>query len=281
MILTGRAADPSLFLAPLIYEFGWRTDDWNLMGQGTVIGHLLECAGQLTGGYFADPGYKDVPNLARLGFPLAEVSENGSAIFSKVEGSGGLLNRATCVEQLLYEIQDPVAYFTPDVTADFTDVDIEEWAPNKVRVSGGRGVAKPETLKVSVGYNDCWVGEGQISYAGLGALARSKLAQAIVAERLQRYDFEELRFDYIGVNSIHGDHISRGYAEPYEVRLRVTCRAASSTVANMVPREVEALYTNGPSGGGGVTTSLRQTVSILSTLIPADAVKPTISYEVS
>ncbi len=281
VILTGRVADPSLFLAPLIHEFGWPVDDWNLMGQGTVIGHLLECAGQLTGGYFADPGYKDVPNLARLGFPFAEVSEDGTAVFSKVEGSGGLLNRATCIEQLLYEIQDPTAYLTPDVTANFTEVEIEEVAPNQIQVTGGRGLPRPPTLKVSVGYNDCWVGEGQISYAGLGALARAQLAQAILAERLQSFAFEELRFDFIGVNSIHGDRLSLPHAEPYEVRLRVACRAAASVIANMVPREVEALYTNGPSGGGGVTTTLKQTVAILSTLIPASAVKPHITYEVA
>lgn len=281
VILTGRVADPSLFLAPLIHEFGWPTDNWDLMGQGTVIGHLLECAGQLTGGYFADPGYKDVANLARLGFPLAEVSEDGTAIFSKVEGSGGLLNRATCIEQLLYEIQDPTAYLTPDVTANFTDVEIEEVAPNKIKVSGGRGLPKPQSLKVSVGYNDCWVGEGQISYAGLGALARARLAESILAERLQALNFEEVRFDYIGVNSIHGDFLSLPHPEPYEVRLRVACRAATSAIASMVPREVEALYTNGPSGGGGVTTTLKQTVAILSTLIPASAVKPHITYEVS
>jgi len=281
VILTGRVADPSLFLAPMVYEFGWPTDDWNLMGQGTAIGHLLECAGQLTGGYFADPGYKDVSGLGHLGFPLAEVSEDGTAVFSKVEGSGGLLTRATCIEQLLYEIQDPTAYLTPDVTANFVEVEIEELAPNRIKVSGGRGLPRPATLKVSVGYNDCWVGEGQISYAGLGSLARARLAQSILAERLQPYAFEEVRFDYIGVNSIHGDDLSLPQAEPYEVRLRVACRAASSAMASMVPREVEALYTNGPSGGGGVTTTLKQTVAILSTLIPCGAVEARISYEVS
>ncbi|MDE3061821.1 MAG: DUF1446 domain-containing protein, partial [Acidobacteriota bacterium] len=114
VILTGRVADPALFLAPLVHAFGWRMDDWTRLGQGTVVGHLLECAGQVTGGYFADPGvkggYKDVPNLARLGFPIAEVSADGSAVVTKVEGSGGMVTRATCTEQLLYEIQDPAEY---------------------------------------------------------------------------------------------------------------------------------------------------------------------------
>jgi hypothetical protein len=281
VVLTGRAADPSLFLAPLIHEFEWGYDDWDLLGQGTVVGHLLECAGQLTGGYFADPGYKDVPNLARLGFPFADVAADGSAVFSKVEGSGGLLTRATCLEQLFYEIQDPEAYITPDVIADFSHVDLLDMGGDCVRVRGGRGRPKPEMLKVSVGYNDSCVGEGQISYAGPGALARARLAQAVLQERLQPYRLPELRFDLIGVNSIHGDALSTGNCEPYEVRLRAVGRANSPAEVSIVPREVEALYTNGPAGGGGVTTYLKETVAIVSTLISAQAVSTSITYEVS
>ena len=204
IVLTGRAADPSLFLAPLIHGFKWDTSDWRLLGQGTVIGHLLECAGQLTGGYFADPGYKDVPDLAHLGFPFAEVSADGSALFSKVEGSGGCLTRGTCVEQLLYEIQDPSSYITPDVIADFSNVQIEELGRDLVRVTGGAGKPKTDELKVSVGYHDGFVGEGQISYAGPGALERAELAQEVLTERLRSYRLDELRFDLIGVNAIHG-----------------------------------------------------------------------------
>jgi hypothetical protein len=281
VILTGRAADSSLFLAPLIHEFGWPMDDWNVLAQGTVIGHLLECAGQLTGGYFADPGYKDVPNLARLGFPLAEVSEDGNAVFTKVAGSGGLITKATCVEQLLYEIQDPSAYTTPDVIATFSNVKIQELGPDRIRVTGGVGNPKPDTLKVSVGYQDCCVGEGQISYAGLGALGRAQLAKAILEDRLRPYQLEELRFDLIGLNSIHGPRLSAPSCDPYEIRLRAVARAESLERASIVPREVEALYTNGPAGGGGVTTSVKETVAILSTLIPHDAVKHSVVYEVS
>ena len=184
VILTGRVADPALFLAPLIHEFGWSLDDWNILGQGTVIGHLLECAGQLTGGYFADPGYKDVPNLARLGFPIAEVSPDGTAALTKVEGSGGLLNRATCAEQLLYEIQDPSAYLTPDVVADFSRVSFEELGQDLVRVRGGTGRMRPATLKVSIGFRDGCIGEGQISYAGPNALPRAELARKAWHQRL-------------------------------------------------------------------------------------------------
>jgi hypothetical protein len=279
IILTGRVADPSLFLSAMIHEFGWPFDDWHLLGQGTVIGHLLECAGQVTGGYFADPGYKDVANLARLGFPLAEIGEDGAAVITKVDGSGGLVTEATCKEQLLYEIQNPALYFTPDVVADFSQVTVKSVGRDRVRVSGGSGQARPATLKVSVGFRDGFVGEGQISYAGPGALGRARLAQEILAERLRGAAIHELRFDLIGVNSIHGEKLSANGIEPHEIRLRAVGRADSLTRASIVPREVEALYTNGPAGGGGVTTSTKETVAMLSALIPREQVPYSIHYE--
>ena len=139
VVLTGRVADPSLFLGALIHAFGWNTESWDLIGQGTAVGHLLECAGQLTGGYFADPGYKDVPDLDRLGFPLAEVCEDGSALLTKVEGSGGLITLQTCREQILYEVLNPSSYITPDVIADFTEVRFDQqgtWRNACVRRKG-------------------------------------------------------------------------------------------------------------------------------------------------
>lgn len=159
-------ADPSLFLAPLVHEFGWSLDDADQLGQGTVIGHLLECARQLTGGYFAAPCRKDVPDMAHLGHPFADISPDGTAVFSKVAGTGGLLSLATANEQLLYEVMDPSHYITPDIVADFTQVRLEEIGPNQVRASGGRGQSRPATLKVSVGYEAGFIGEGEISYAG-------------------------------------------------------------------------------------------------------------------
>lgn len=281
VVLTGRVADPALFLAPMVHEFGWSWDDWDRLGQGTVVGHLLECAGQLTGGYFADPGFKDVPRLAQLGFPIAAVEESGAAAMTKVEGSGGLLNRATCTEQLLYEIQDPAAYLTPDVVADFSGVQFEEVERDSVRVTGGRGRMQPETLKVSVGCQDGYVGEAQISYAGPGALERAELAQSIVEERLRDQSLSEVRFDLIGINAIHGAQISPGQSAPYEVRLRVAGRAPTMRAASLIQREVEALYTNGPYGGGGVTGSTKETVTIRSTTVPRAAVRHETSFEVS
>lgn len=272
VILTGRVADPALFVAPLVHEFAWAEDDWDLLGRGTVVGHLLECAGQLTGGYFADPGYKDVPDLAHLGFPIAEVSSDGSAVLSKVKGSGGLLNCATCTEQLLYEIQDPSAYYTPDVVADFSRVSFEDLGANRVRVWGGGGRMRPPTLKVSIGYRDGYMGEGQISYAGPNARARADLAREILKQRLVSHAFSQLRFDFIGMNSTHGSRLSRGAAMPYEVRLRVAGHAPAKNVAAWIPREVEALYTNGPAGGGGAFGATREIIAIGSGLVSRESV---------
>ncbi|MFZ4875737.1 acyclic terpene utilization AtuA family protein [Janthinobacterium sp. Mn2066] len=281
VIVTGRVADPALVLAPLIHAFGWAWDDWHRLGQGTLVGHLLECAGQVSGGYFADPGYKDVANLARLGFPIGEVSEDGSAVITKVAGSGGCVTVATCTEQLLYEIHDPAAYLTPDVVADFSQVRMAQLGPDRVAVTGATGHAKSGQLKVTLGYLDSYIGEGQISYAGPGAEARARLAQAIVAERLQLcgVQAEELRFDLIGVNAMHGAQRSSGHAEPYEVRLRVAGRAASLKEAARIGNEVETLYTCGPSGGGGATKAAREVVAVRATLVDAALVRSTIHFE--
>ncbi|CAO3408894.1 acyclic terpene utilization AtuA family protein [Azospirillum largimobile] len=281
VVITGRVADPALFLAPQIAEFGWAMDDWDRLGKGTVVGHLLECAGQVTGGYFADPGVKDVAVLARLGFPIAEVSEDGGAVITKVAGSGGAVTTATCKEQMLYEIHDPATYYTPDVIADFSRVTFVQEGPDRVRVAGATGRARPETLKVSVGYLDSYIGEGQMSYAGPGALARGRLALEIVRERLALTGVKatELRFDLIGVNSIHGEALSTADGrEPYEVRVRVVGRTDSLKEAARIGNEVETLYTNGPASGGGATKSAKDVVAMLSALLPRGLAKPAIEY---
>jgi hypothetical protein len=280
IVITGRASDPALFLAPMIHAFGWAMDDWNLLGQGTVAGHLLECAGQITGGYFADPGYKDVDGLARLGFPIGEVGEDGALVITKVAGSGGAVTAQTCKEQLLYEVHDPRQYIQPDVVADFSQVTVEEIAPDRVRVSGGRGTARTETLKISVGYVDSYIGEGQISYAGPGALARGRLALEIVRERLKLTGVaaSEWRFDLIGVDALHGPEVSAQANEPYEVRVRVAGRTENLGEAVRIGNEVETLYTNGPAAGGGAFKSARDVVAVASVLLPRGLAKPRVRF---
>jgi hypothetical protein len=267
-----------MFLAAIAVHHGWRLDDWTLAGRGTLVGHLLECAGQITGGYFADPGVKDVPGLARLGFPLAEVEADGTAIISKPAGSGGQVTAATCTEQLLYEIHDPSSYLTPDVVADFSRVRITDLGSDRVRVEGADGRPRPDTLKVSVGQSDGWIGEGQISYAGAGAAARGRLAGEIVAERLRLAGVNtlELRTDLIGIDALHG--AASPLVEPYEVRLRVAARTKSERDARRVAREVEALFTNGPAGGGGAFTSVRPVLAIRTALVARDRVSCRVEY---
>lgn len=280
VVLTGRVGDPTLFLAPLIHEFRWAEDDWTRLGRGTLVGHLLECAGQVTGGYFADPGIKDVPRLARLGFPLAEVAENGDAVLTKVAGSGGRLTVATCKEQLLYEVLDPANYLQPDVIADFTRVRLTELGPDRVGISGGSGRARPDLLKVSVGYCGGFVGEGQIGYAGPGAVERGRLALEIVRERLALtgVEVDELDLSLVGVDAL--SRTGRAVA-PGEVRARVAGRTQDLASALRIGAEVEALYTNGPSGGGGVQTSAREQIAVASTFVARDVPKPSIVFEVS
>ena len=275
VVITGRVADPSLFLAPQMFEFGWTADDWLRLGRGTLVGHLLECAGQVSGGYFADPGFKDVDDLARLGFPLAEIDADGEAVITKVAGSGGRVSRATCTEQLIYEVHDTAAYLTPDVTADFSQVGFVEEGVDRVRAQGANGRARPEQLKVSVGYLDGWIGEGQMSYGGPGAVARAQLARDVVLKRLELMGvkMQDLRAELIGMDSLHGP---RSSVEPWEVRLRVAARCEDRGDAVRVGNEVETLYTNGPSGGGGASKSVRQVVAVASLLLPRDAVSPRI-----
>jgi hypothetical protein len=281
VVITGRVADPAIFIAPAIYEFGWDVNNWDLMGQSIVMGHLLECAGQITGGYFSDPGYKDVPNPGRLGFPIAEVQEDGTFVVTKVPSSGGMVTLATCKEQFLYEIHDPSSYITPDVVADYTGVRMTQIGKDRVQVTGGKGRPRTDTLKVSIGYVDSYIGEGQISYGGPGAVARGKLALDIVAERLKLtgVDFSEIRYDLIGVNSLHKDKLSAGH-DPYEVRARVAGRTKNMKEAVRIGNEVETLYTNGPAGGAGAWKVAREVVAMVSALIPRTLVNYSIRYEV-
>lgn len=272
IVICGRTSDPALYLGPLVHEFGWKMDDWERLGQGTLIGHMLECAAQVSGGYFADPGYKDVPDLANIGYPLVEVSDSGEAIITKLAGTGGRIDRATCTEQLLYEIHNPARYLQPDVIADFSNVDFEEIGPNRVAIGGARGHPSSGQLKVSVGCRDGWIGVGEISYAGPGAKARGDLAARVVRDRLKSAanSIEDIRFDLIGMNALLPQNDDQ--AEPREVRLRVAARCLTRELAEKVADEVEALYLCGPAGGGGVARSVREVVGIRSTYVPASSV---------
>lgn len=274
IIICGRVADPVLFLAPMIYEFHWDIHDYNILGQGTVIGHLLECAAQISGGYFADYNKKIVPNLAQLGYPIAEIYPDGTAHITKVANTGGIINRQTAIEQLLYEVHDPKRYYQPDVIANFSTVNIDEIAPDCVRISGGSGIAPTGKYKVSVGYKNGWVGEGHISYAGYNCLQRATHAGDILHQRLTDvwHRIHDHRIDILGINSIVNAPIAD--APPMcEVRLRYVAHCMDAQTARRVIHEVDSLYISGPAGGGGVQTHIRPLVSIASGYVKAHTVQ--------
>lgn len=278
IILTGRVADPSLFLATMVHEFGWSLDNYLLLGKGTALGHLMECAGQVCGGYFADGVKKRVPDLGNLGFPIAEVAEDGSFYISKLKNSGGMVTTGTCKEQLLYEVHDPSKYLTPDVVADFSGVSLLEVEKDKVRVSGATGKPLTGKLKVSIGYRDGYSADAKISYGGSYAMQRANMAIEIIKQRLyaKKLKTEDIVFDLIGVNSLFKEGTSN--IEPQEVRLRVAAKTRTKEDAEALVNEVETLYTNGPAAGGGVSKSVIEIIAIQSVLIDGYKVAPKIEY---
>lgn len=283
VVITGRAADPSLTLGPCVYEFGWAMDDWDKLACGTVAGHLMECGGQATGGYYANPGYKeDVPNPWSLGFPLCNIYENGDIEITKVEGSGGIVTEMTIKEQLLYEIQDPSSYITPDVIADFTGVTVEQTGKDLVRVRGGKGRPKTGKLKINCGYQDCYIGEGEISYGGLNCVARARLAGETVLKRLDMLgiEYSEIRVDLIGLTSLFKEKVGTSLArgENSEVRLRVAARTKDAYNADRVGYEVETLLCCGPASGGGARRYVREIISLASILIDEQDIQTEVVY---
>lgn len=278
IIVTGRVADPSLFLAPMVFEFGWQLHELQKIGIGTLIGHLLECAGQVTGGYYADPGKKEVPDLWNLGFPFVEIDAQGNGYITKLPDAGGMVTPATCTEQLLYEIHDPKNYITPDCIADFSGVVFNTVGKDRVHFSGASSKPATDTFKVSVGYENGYMGEGEISYGGANCLKRALLAKEVVEKRLQLLQFTiaDLRLDLIGVDSLlKGDNSTN---ELNEVRLRVAGKTAEKQDAQRLANEVETLYTNGPAGGGGATKRIEEVIAIASILVPKKDIQTTVQY---
>jgi hypothetical protein len=278
VVVTGRVADPSLTLGPLIHAFGWSFDDWVKLGRGTMAGHLLECGAQVTGGYYADPGFKDVPAPEAIGYPIAQIDDEGQFIIGKAAG-GGLVDRHTVTEQLLYEVHDPAAYLTPDVTADISDATLVELGNDRVRVDGVTGHARPERLKVTVCFDGGWLGEGEISYYGPNALARARLAGEVVRRRSPKNI--RIRCDVIGVLSVLADDGGRAWQHfdeladigSEDVRLRVAFAGPDKAAVERGLAEVEALYCAGPAGGGGIRLALRPRIAATSCLVPRAAVQ--------
>jgi hypothetical protein len=283
IVVSGRVADPSIFMAPMMYEFGWDPLDHGKLGPGNAIGHVMECGAQVTGGYFPDPGFKDVPQPWNLAFPIAEVEPDGSAVITKVAGSGGAVNLMTVKEQLLYEVHDPGYYITPDVVVDFTTARLEQVGPDRVRVTNISGKPRTPTLKVSLGCTEGFIGEDMFFYAGPGALRRAQLAKRILEERfkLVGLDAEELRIDFLGLNAIHGGMTPKDQPEPYEIAVRVAARTKTREEAIKVGREVDGMAVSGVGMTGKRVPHqdrTREVIGVWSSLVPRERIVPAVTY---
>jgi hypothetical protein len=273
IVVAGRVADPALVLGPLLHAFGWGAEEHDRIAAGLLAGHLLECGSQVTGGYFADPGLKDVPGLDATGYPIAEIDAEGGILIGKAPGTGGCVTTRTVKEQLLYEIHDPAAYVTPDGVLDLTEVEVSQEGPDRVRVVGARGRPPTPSYKVTVSLRGGWLGEGEISYAGPGAEARARLTAEVLRARLVRRGLDlRSRIDLIGVASILDDDGGRlagervGRAE--DVRVRLAVEGADEPSVAAATQEVLALLCAGPAGGGGVRRRHVERVHTVSCLVP-------------
>jgi len=274
VIVTGRVTDSALALGPIMAALGWQPGDNDAMACGVLAGHLLECGGQATGGYFAEPGLKDVPDVDRIGFPIAEIRNDRSITITKPPGSGGRIDRHTITEQILYEMHDPSAYLTPDIALDVTGLDLAESGENEVRLTGARGHRRPDTLKVLIGVDSGVLAEIEISYAGINCVGRARLAADIIKKRAARDPMlgnQTIQYDLIGVSSAWPGEIGHNARD---VRLRVAARLPDQAAADRLITEVESLYVNGPAGGGGVRIASRPTIRTYTTFVPREKVTP-------
>lgn len=274
-VIGGRISDASLFVGPICYAMGWPLDDYERVAHATLAGHILECSVQATGGYYADPPYREVPGLDRLGFPMAEVTEGGIEI-SKLPEAGGLVNEYTVGLQVAYEIHDPARYITPDVIADFTRVTCEQIAPDRVRAAGANGSQRPSQLKVLLGVSSGYRAIGEISYAGTGCVDRARLACESFDRSIEylKSEIVEMRYDIHGVNALVGREPAG--SEPREVRLRIAARCESQETSEVLTEEVERLYIHGPAGGGGVTRSVTPAMYIYPIMLDAALISTSI-----
>ncbi|HEY8488180.1 MAG TPA: acyclic terpene utilization AtuA family protein [Thermaerobacter sp.] len=283
VVITGRVADASLFLAPLVYEFGWGWDDWDRLATGVVAGHIGECSAQATGGNFSGRWW-EVPDMDRIGYPVAEVDEDGGLVITKPAGTGGLVTPDTVKEQLYYEVHDPAHYVNPDVVADFSQIELHPVGPDRVAVTGTRGRPRPETLKVTAGYEDGWLGQAIIGYSWPDALEKAQAAEQIIRRQMARAGLnpQEVHVEYLGVNALHGP-LAPIPDEPNEVYLRFVIRTQSREEAERLSRLFPPLALNGPPYIGGALAGLsrsRQLLGIWSTAVPRAWVEQAVRVEV-
>lgn len=276
LVITGRATDSSVYIAPMVHEFGWSTEDWNLMGAAIAVGHIIECSSGCAGGM--SNFWKDIKEPWRVAFPIAEMYENGEAVITKPAGSGRMVTEWTVKEHLVYEVHDPKNYIMADGISDLSGCRLSTVGPDRVKVTGFAGKRRPDHLKLCLGYEDGWIGESEISVCWPDAYDKAKFCEQFLRGRFKalKLPITEMRVDFIGLNSIHGplSQLPSRVDELNEVRVRVAVKTTSKEYANLVRREVTHLWTHGPVGTTAVISPPppRQVISLWPTLVPRELV---------
>ena len=276
VVVTGRVTDTGLTLAPLIHEFGWEANDWDKMSSGTIAGHIIECGAQASGGN-CQFEWQNIPDMANVGFPIAEASADGTFVITKHEGSGGRVNLQSVKEQLVYEMGDPHAYITPDCVADFTTIRLEDAGENRVRVFGIKGRPATDSLKVSISYSAGFKAVGTLVYAWPDAYAKAQAADRILRARLERLGlrFERVLTEFVGVNATHGPLAGPPAPDAAEVQLRIGVRGLERSSVERFTKEIAPLILTGPpavTGFAGGRPKVEEIVAYWPALIPREII---------
>ena len=280
VVITGRATDTGLTLAPLINEFGWGATDWDLLSAGTIAGHIIECGAQCSGGN-CQYDWQSIPDLANVGFPIAEAKPDGTFVITKHDNTGGRVNVPSVKEQLVYEMGDPHEYITPDCVADFTTIHLEDAGPNRVRVFGVKGRPATEFLKVSISYSAGFKAVGTLVYAWPDAYAKAQAADKILRQRLDRLGlkFDQVLTEFVGVNATHGPLAGPPQSDIAEVQLRVGVRGSVKSDIERFTKELAPLNLTGPpavTGFAGGRPKVEEIVAYWPALIPKEEINPTV-----
>ncbi len=278
LVITGRATDTGLTLAPIIHEFGWKEDDWDLLSAGTIAGHIIECGAQSSGGN-CQYDWRNIPDLANVGYPIAEASPDGTFVITKHDGTGGRVNVPGIKEQLLYEMGDPHEYITPDCVADFTTIRLEEVGPDRVRVHGIEGRPATEFLKVSISYSAGYKAVGTLVYAWPDAYDKAQAADKVLRARLDRLGlkFDQILTEYVGANATHGHLAGEPSRDIAEVQLRVGVRGEDRRAVERFTKEIAPLILTGPpavTGFAGGRPKVEEIVAYWPALIPKTEITP-------
>ncbi|MFN2517219.1 MAG: acyclic terpene utilization AtuA family protein [Pyrinomonadaceae bacterium] len=280
VVITGRATDTGLSLAPMMHEFGWAADDWNKLAAGTIAGHIIECGAQCSGGN-CQFDWRSVPDLANVGFPIAEASADGTFVITKHEGTGGWVNIPSVKEQLVYEMGDPHDYITPDCVADFTTVRLEDDGPDRVRVFGIEGKPATEFLKVSISYSAGFKAVGTLVYSWPDAYDKAHAAGNILRARLDRLGlkFDQILTEFVGANATHGPLAGEPSPLIPEVQLRVGVRSENRHHVERFTKEIAPLVLTGPpgvTGFAGGRPKVEEIVAYWPALIPKEEITPVV-----